>query len=548
MKQLAECRDSLTSLTEFIQQPQDGCSVEVMQQFLMALNLSAIVSITDANGVITYVNEHFERTSGYSKHELIGKKHNIVRHPDMSEQVFSNLWKTITDKQPWRGLIKNRRKDGRAYYVKSVILPVTDSQGNISQFLSIRNDVTDIVEAKNRVREQLTDELTGLPNRLALLKDLKKLQINTTAVLDLRNFKIFNDYWGIDIGDVYIKKLAQVIAECQREFSFKLYRLGGACFAIRPNYSMSTEQFCLMAEQLKYQLEHFDMVFNDIDCDIQLTVGVGVSENRALAYAESAIADSKEKFYGRSIVIKDDVNSRDDTFYWVEQIKEALKEGRVIACFQQIKSTTSGALKYEALARLKLKNGRVVSPADFLGPLKKTRYYSELTKTILTLALNFARQRHCRVAVNLSIQDILDQDTVEFIMQQLKQQGGSSVIFEITESEAVNDFDQVSGFIKKVRDLGATIAIDDFGSGYSNFVYLVQLKPEFIKIDGSIINSIVDSEQSYLVTQSIVDMARNLKVKTIAEFVSSEQILTRLKPLNIDFLQGFHIHQPETYC
>ncbi|MGM0526634.1 MAG: EAL domain-containing protein [Pseudomonadota bacterium] len=545
MKQLAECRESLASLTEFIQHPKDGCSVEVMQQFLMALNLSAIVSITDANGVITYVNEHFERTSGYSKNELIGKKHNIVRHPDMSGQVFSSLWKTITNKQPWRGLIKNRRKDGSAYYVKSVILPVTDSQGNVSQFLSIRNDVTDIVEAKNQLREQLTDELTGLPNRLALLNDLKKLQINTTAVLDLRNFKIFNDYWGIDIGDVYIKKLAQLIADCQREFSFKLYRLGGACFAIRPNYSMNKEQFCLMTEQLKHQLEHFDMVFNDIDCDIQLTVGVGVSETRALAYAESAIADSKEKFYGRSIVIKDDVNSRDDTFYWVEQIKGALKEGRITACFQQIKSTTSGVLKYEALARLKLKNGRIVSPTDFLEHLKKTRYYSELTKTILTLALNFARQRQCRVAVNLSIQDILDQDTVDFIMQQLQQQGGSSVIFEITESEAVNDFDKVSRFIKKVRDLGAAIAIDDFGSGYSNFVYLVQLKPEFIKIDGSIISSIVDNEQSYLVTQSIVEMARNLKVKTIAEFVSSEQILTRLQPLNIDFLQGFHIHSPE---
>ena len=88
-------------------------------------------------------------------------------------------------------------------------------------------------------------------------------------------------------------------------------------------------------------------------------------------------------------------------------------------------------------------------------------------------------------------------------------------------------------------------AIDDFGSGYSNFVYLVQLKPEYIKIDGSIISGIVDNEQNYLVTKSIVDMARNLNIKTIAEFVSSNAILERLRPLNIDFLQGFHLHRPE---
>lgn len=548
MKQLTQSSAGLRSLTDYIQAPQQTISVGVMEQFLQALNYSALVSITDVDGIITYVNDQFVKTSGYNEQELLGQYHSIVRHPDMSERVFESLWKTISAKKPWRGLIKNLRKDGSAYYVKSVILPVLDDNGEITQFLSIRNDVTDIIEARQQLRTQQIDELTEMPNRIALLNDLKRYSSGATAVFDLRNFKLFNDYWGIDIGDVFIRKLAQQFTALAQQYQITVYRLNGACFAIRPQQRLQKHEFCLKVEQIKYDLEHIEMLFNEIDCDIQMTVGIGISPSRALAYAESAVADAKEKFYGRAIVIKDGGNSRDDTFYWIEEVKEALRDGRIIACFQKMcgcNEPPESHPQYEALARLRLKNGRIVSPAEFLEHLKKTRYYAELTKIMLTRALQFADNNDCIVSINLCIQDIFDDDTVAFIQQQLLQYGGNRVIFEITETEAVNDFAKVSHFIERVRQLGAAIAIDDFGSGYSNFVYLVQLQPEYIKIDGSIISSIVDNEQSYLVTQSIVDMAHNLNIKTIAEFVSSSAIMERLKPLKVDFLQGFYLHRPE---
>lgn len=522
---------------------------QVMQQLLDAVNYSAIVSLSDKNGVITYVNEHFEKVSGYSRAELLGENHSILRHSDTPDRVFASLWRTISSNRPWRGLLKNRRKDGEAYYVKSVILPITNPAGEITQYLSIRNDVTDIIKARAKVREQRIDQLTELPNRVALLADLKKHQIDTAAVFDLRNFKLFNDYWGIEVGDSYIKKLAQLFSRLTPSLAVSAYRLNGACFGIRPLKACVTEQFCLVVEELKYQLEHHDMLFRDIDCDIQMTVGVGVSANRALAYAESAVADSKAKFYGRSVVIKNHDNSRDDTFYWIEQIKEALRDKRVLAYFQKIsrcaEHADSNIEKYEALARLQLKDGVIVSPGEFIEDLKKTRYYSQLTRTMLSHALQFAAAEQCRVSVNLSIQDILDSDTVDYIEYQLQNHGGDKIIFEITESEAVNDFERVSVFIQRVRRLGAAIAIDDFGSGYSNFVYLVKMQPEYLKIDGSIISSIADNEQSYLITQSIVDMARNLNIKTIAEFVSNQEIFDCLYSLKVDYLQGFFIHQPE---
>ncbi len=118
------------------------------------------------------------------------------------------------------------------------------------------------------------------------------------------------------------------------------------------------------------------------------------------------------------------------------------------------------------------------------------------------------------------------------------------MIFEITESEAIQDFNSVADFIKQVRKFGAKIAIDDFGSGYSNFAYLVEIKPDYIKIDGSIIKTIVKNENSRLVTKSIIDMARSLNIKTIAEFVSEQDILDCLTELNVDMVQGFHIAHP----
>lgn len=118
------------------------------------------------------------------------------------------------------------------------------------------------------------------------------------------------------------------------------------------------------------------------------------------------------------------------------------------------------------------------------------------------------------------------------------------MIFEITESEAIQDFNSVADFIKQVRKFGAKIAIDDFGSGYSNFAYLVEIKPDYIKIDGSIIKTIVKNENSRLVTKSIIDTARSLNIKTIAEFVSEQDILDCLTELNVDMVQGFHIAHP----
>ena len=136
----------------------------ILNQYKKAVDASAIFSKTNHKGVITYINEEFVKTSQYSKEELIGKRHNIIRHPDMPDSIFKDLWKTITAKKIWKGQIKNRAKDGSAYYVSSTIVPILNYENEIEEFLAIRLDITDVIQAQKNAQKADEAKSTFLAN------------------------------------------------------------------------------------------------------------------------------------------------------------------------------------------------------------------------------------------------------------------------------------------------------------------------------------------------------------------------------------------------
>lgn len=518
-----------------------------LRQHQNALDSSSIISITSASGVIYYVNKKFEQISGYSADELIGNTHRIIRHPKMKNRVFEQLWKTISKKKRWSGLLRNRRKDGSSYYVKTIIYPITDESGEIKEYVSIRNDVTDIVTARQTIQKQNTDALTHLPNRAKLSKDLERTPVESVAIFDIKNFKLLNDYWGISYGDAVIKLVAERFRSLSFNYSIKLYHLNGAVFAIRPIKPIKINPFKFLAMEIKETLESSDFVVDGHNHEINFSVGLGNSKKRALAYAESATIEAKHDSFSSSLIIRTEDSETDDFYFWLEETKLALKENRVIPYFQKVATMTSedrGHRKYEALVRIRLRDGEIVSPNRFLNYLKKTRYYQALTHLMVDATVKQSIESNCFISVNLSIQDILDVKTVRYIINALESNPAAQVIFEITESEAIRDFASINSFIQQVRALGALIAIDDFGSGYSNFIYLVEIKPDYIKIDGSIIKSIQSNPNSKHVTRSIIDMAKSLNIKTIAEFVSDKQTFDILKQLGAGGAQGFYIARP----
>ncbi len=176
-------------------------SLLLLEEYKKALDESSIVSKADLNGIITYVNNKFCQVSGYTKEELIGKNHNIIRHPDTKKDFFTQLWNTINQKKIFNGIIKNRKKNGQSYYVDSTIIPILDKNSDIVEYMAIRNDVSSLFEKDELIYEQFTDELTSLPNRQKLLNDLKNSVSPKLALINLDRFKDINSSYGIEIGD-----------------------------------------------------------------------------------------------------------------------------------------------------------------------------------------------------------------------------------------------------------------------------------------------------------------------------------------------------------
>ncbi|QOG12734.1 response regulator [Arcobacter sp. FWKO B] len=174
-------------------------NVFLMQQYKDTIDRSAMVSKTNHKGIITYVNDEFCRISGYSADELMGKNHNIVRHADMPKDAFELMWYTIKDlKQPWSGEVKNRKKDGSAYWVQSIISPILDSHGDVIEYIGIRNDITQQKTISSYFENQLKISTSNFDEAMNLSREYEKAIINNSAIAKLEldfTIKFVNDQY-----------------------------------------------------------------------------------------------------------------------------------------------------------------------------------------------------------------------------------------------------------------------------------------------------------------------------------------------------------------
>jgi EAL domain-containing protein (putative c-di-GMP-specific phosphodiesterase class I) len=191
-------------------------------------------------------------------------------------------------------------------------------------------------------------------------------------------------------------------------------------------------------------------------------------------------------------------------------------------------------------------NKTILPPANFLQIAKKLKLYPKLSKIMLQKSFEKFKDSDKRFSVNISLNDIMNIETVKYIEELIKNNKdiAKRLIFEILESEGIEDFDITKKFIEKVRKMGVKIAIDDFGSGYSSFRYISEIQPDIIKIDGSLIREIIHNKNNLIMVKNIIAMAKDLKITTVAEFVSSKEIFDMLKELDIDEYQGYYIGKP----
>ena len=530
-------------------------SYNFLLEYKKAIDESSIVSKTDKNGLITFVNKKFCEISGYEEDELIGKSHNIVRHPSMTKEFFNNLWKTITNKEIFKGVIVNKKKNGLVYYVDTTIIPILDENKNIEEFIAIRHDITKVYKKKKLIEEQFIDELTLLPNRQKLLKDLKDSKIQKIAMININSFRDINNFYGFEAGDLVLKKFSQILLDkISTNINLDLYRVANDVFAIcTKNKDNLKEIRDICTNIIEYFSLHPILINNN---SFYLSISIGVArnckdsavQNNLLSKAEYALRMAKKRDI--SILFLDEnielYNKLKENKKLIEELKNALISNNLLIYGQKLINNISKKEKYEILMRVKLEDGSILTPYSFLKEAKKAKLYLGMTRMLVKKACEYFKGKDIDFNLNLTLEDIKDQYTMDFIVNAMeKTNTAKQITFEIVESEGIESFTEVSNFIKKAKKLGCKIAIDDFGTGYSNFEYIIKLDVDYIKIDGSLIKNINTDNNLYLTVQTIVGFAKALKIKTVAEFVHNEEVLNCVKNLDIDYSQGFFIDEPK---
>ncbi|MCI5221822.1 MAG: GGDEF domain-containing protein, partial [Candidatus Electrothrix sp. AR4] len=345
--------------------------------------------------------------------------------------------------------------------------------------------------------------------------------------------------------------LAEFARRLQQECAakpFQLYKLPGDQVALLLKESCRLNEVETIVEQLMESVSRMPFFVNGSEIAVHVTCGIAWNLENGLLEADIALKQAKEN--RREYVInKESVNIKlelEKNHTLAVNIKNALHDGRVVTYYQPIVEAATGVIeKYECLVRIIEEDGSITTPYHFLHVAKKTRIYTEITRAVIDSACKAFSDTQLEFSVNLSTQDILDPSVVQHLKNKLNESSlAERAILEIVETEGFENYDQVAEFIREMKDMGCKIAIDDFGSGYSNYERLLKLRVDYLKIDGSIIKKLTTDEISHTIVETIVAVAKKLEIQTVAEFVFDKKTAELATDLGVDFLQGYYFSEP----
>lgn len=400
-------------------------------------------------------------------------------------------------------------------------------------------------QTKQAIRHLYFDSLTSLPNRLKLQEDLMEYPLHTLAILNIDNFKEINDFFGIEEGD----RLLIQVAHWLEDLKLHPYRLGSDEFAFKLPNRVSRDDFFRDAELILSMMNEKRFMIGDETVHLSATIGIAIESDKPLIHADVALHKARQE--RKVCSIYDHLEGIEKQYRknieMSAHIRQALVEHRLVCQYQPIVSTKTGKIdKFETLVRIQNEDGTFIGPYEFLPISQKTKLYHHITQEVVYQACHLFMGRTEQFSINLSSSDILDHRTVVTIENILRQTSTAErVIFEILESEGIENFEEVATFISRMKKLGAKIAIDDFGTGYSNFENILKLNVDILKIDGSLIKSINENPKNRIVVEAIVDFANRIGIETVAEFVSTEEILHNITEIGITYSQGYHTGKPQ---
>ncbi len=551
---------------------------EAQQRRLLAtaMDVSAqAVVITDAEFRIIYVNPAFTRITGYEAEEVLGRNPRFLQGPETSQATRMTLREALAAGKPVHVEILNYHKDGRPYWLDLSIVPVRDEQGEITHYVSSQMDITERKQAEQEIaRMAMEDHLTGLANRRAA-EDRLEMEWNRArrdrgtfgiAIVDIDRFKLVNDQYGHHVGDQVLRHVADVMANTLRGGDW-VARWGGEEFIVC-FHDMDCRGAMTAADRLRKQVKSKVVALPQGELPVTVSMGVSLygpehpSVDAMLAQADALLYEAKAGGRDRVVCARSEAVRKGGVIWEGAQVQSALHEGRLIPAFQTIVDLRTGrVVAEEALARIRAKDDSLIPAQGFIQAAEALHLVSAIDQSISASAMDrCARAMQARKGdgaiahfINLSPQFLANGEEVEALLEKargycrtcgLPEAATKPLVIEITERQG-GDILSLKKHLKPLTDFGFRLALDDFGSGYSSFLYLAELPVNFIKIEGWMVQRIVRDARTRQLVETLVNTAQKFNITTVAECVETAETAQVLCDIGVDWAQGYYFSRPE---
>ena len=496
---------------------------------ILKLSKDQLLNKTDYDTKWFFIDENF-------------KKLNINHYPGMevlnTKLAIKNKVIGITN-----NIIKDEIDEDKIIWLQLNSIPLFDKDEKIKNIIVSFVDITKQQNAlKLAYNKTYFNNLTNLPNILSLKKQKDELYKKTLILVQIDNFNKYRQYFGQDTMDEIVIFIAKKLSKYTLENC--LYHIELDKFALIIDSQIDTKDI----EKKMQILNKDELYFEKLELNLQLTAGISLASEDSLNKAQIALSSAKKsntifEIYSANNSMFKELNNE---LFWSLALRKIINNDDLVLAFQPIiNNKTLEIYKYEVLMRVRY-NNEIHFPNSFLNISKQFKLYKFLTTSLIKKSFSFFDNKDIRFSINLNTEDLMNKDIHNILFENIEEfSNPSNITIEIVESEGINNFKEVNRFLNRLKVYGCKVAIDDFGSGYSNFEYILKLDADYIKIDGSLIKNIDQNKDSQDIVRTIVSFAKLKGVLTIAEFVSSKEIYEKVSELGIDYSQGYYFGKPE---
>ncbi len=532
-------------------------------------NIQEGIMVTDDKMKILFVNNAFEFVTGYKREEVVGKGPKVLQSGVHNGEFYAAMWSIIDREGIWQGEIWNKRKSGEIYPEWLSIIEIIDEDGKVTNYCGIFTDLSERKRVEKQLEKRaLTDSLTDVNNRFSYLEKMDML-LNSSSIkanhpqhaiffLDLDRFKQVNDTLGHEFGDFLLVEVANRLKGLLNSKDI-VARYGGDEFVLTLTDIRHPREAAKFAEEIIKEIEK-PIKINNQDIFVSTSIGISIyphdgnTTEELLNRADKAMYYAKQSGRNRFSFFFDELNTDANRLILLDsEMRKAIESKEFILHFQpKVNIKENRIIGFEALVRWKSEKLGFVSPAEFIPYAEETGLIIPISEIIIEKAceelVNLRNAGYYKLPISINISSIHFQQTnfLESIQKILERNNTSAQNFEIEVTERTvmnNDTDTISKLVR-LKQLGFKISIDDFGTGYSSLSYLVRFPVDYLKIDKSFIQHIVNLADKQAVVDAIIQMAHRLNMQVIAEGVESSQQLNQLNQMGCDYIQGYYYSKP----